>query len=167
MDDVAEQSPRPGPLWERRIAIVILLAIVIAGAFGVFGVHSRTTTTTGTDGYTLEVTYPQTARSGLDVPWRVTVHQADQLPPQLTIAVTASYFGMFESQAFYPEPDSMTRDDKWLYFTFETESDSDTFVLDADTYVQPSSQIGHKAHVQLIVNDETVAQTEIRTWLVP
>ena len=50
---------------------------------------------------------------------------------------------------------------------WRTEPDSDTFVLGADTYVQPSSQIGHKAHVQLIIDDETVAQTEIRTWLVP
>jgi hypothetical protein len=34
------------PPWGRRVVTGVLLIIVILGAVGVFGVHSRTTTTT-------------------------------------------------------------------------------------------------------------------------
>jgi hypothetical protein len=66
------------PAWGRRIGTAVVLAVV-AKASGLFGVHSRSTRTTA-KGYTLTVTYPQTARAGLDVPWRARVHHPGGLP---------------------------------------------------------------------------------------
>src|SRR3954471_16764782 len=58
--------------WARRVGLTVLLLVVIAGAAGLFGVRSRTTVKHA-GAYTLTVTYPQVARAGLDVPWRLRV----------------------------------------------------------------------------------------------
>ena len=101
-------------IWGRRAGLSLLLAIVVAGAFGVFGVHSRTVTTHA-NGYTLEVLYPQTARAGLDVPVRFTVHHPGGFDQGITIAVSTDYFRMFETQGFYPDADRSSNDGQFVY----------------------------------------------------
>jgi hypothetical protein len=152
-------------IWGRRAGLTLLLVVVLAGAFGVFGVHSRTVTTHA-NGYTLEVLYPQTARAGLDVPVRFTVHRPGGFDQGITIAVSTDYFRMFETQGFYPDADSSTNDGNFVYFNFD-QPDGDEFVMDYDAYIQPSAQIGKKATVRLIVGGTIEASTSIHTWLVP
>ena len=116
IDDVLSAGEGPPPAWGRRLATAVLLVVVVLGAMGVFGVHSRTVTTTS-HGYTLSVTYPQTARAGLDVPWRARVHHSGGFPNQIILAVSTDYFRMFETQGFYPDADSadQRRDLRLLY----------------------------------------------------
>jgi len=152
-------------VWGRRAGIALLLVIVIVAATGALGVHARTVTTRS-NGYTLSVTYPQSARAGLDVPWRATVHHEGGFSDDVTIAVSSNYFRMFETQGFYPDADSESNDGKFVYFTFD-KPDGDTFVLEYDAYIQPGSQIGKSATVKVSVGDQEVASTSLRTWLVP
>jgi hypothetical protein len=165
LSDVRAAGDGPVPRWGRRAGLAVLAVVVVAGAFGLFGVHSRTVTRHG-GGYTLSVTYPQTARAGLDVPWRAIANHAGGFPKGLTLAVSTDYFRMFETQGFYPNPDSQTNDGTYVYFSYDQAS-SDQFVLDYDAYIQPASQIGKKAVVELIVNGDVVAKVSLRTWLVP
>jgi hypothetical protein len=145
----------------------LLCVIVAAGAIGVFGVHSRTATATGSkDGYRLSVVFPQTARAGLDVPWRAIVASSDGFTSAITIAVSTDYFRMFETQGFYPDPDEQTNDGRFVYFSFNKPR-GHTFVLDYDAYIQPASQIGKSATVEVLVHNAVVARTTIHTWLVP
>lgn len=138
---------------------------MLLGAVGVFGVHSRTVDA-ASNGYTLQVTYPQTARAGLDVAWRAHVHHAGGFPGGLTLAVSTDYFRMFETQGFYPDADSSTNDGRFVYFTF-TKPPGDDFLLDYDAYIQPGSQIGKSATVKVIIHGTTVVQASLHTWLVP
>lgn len=165
---LADVAPRP----ERRAALVLrrcvtgaLAVLVVAGACGVFGVRSRSTSTSG-GGYSLGVTYPQTARAGLDVPWRVTVARPGGFPSDITIAVSSDYFRMFETQGFFPDADSETNDGRFVYFTFD-KPPGDRFVLEYDAYIQPAAQLGKSASVELLIAGSVVAHTKIRTWLVP
>lgn len=150
--------------WARRAGLTVLLLIVVAAAFGVFGVHSRTTTKRA-GGYSLTVTYPQVARAGLDVPWRVHVSYPSA-PKAITIAVSSDYFRMFETQGFYPNPDSQTNDGHFVGFTFQSPP-SDGMELEYDAYIQPAAQIGKSATIKVLVNGSVVVATKIRTWLVP
>src|SRR4051812_5838348 len=90
--------------WGRRGGLTLLLLTFLAGGTGLFGVRARTITHRNGP-YTLTVTYPRAARAGLDVPWRVHVSYP-HAPKSITIAVTSGYFRIFETQGFYPDPDS-------------------------------------------------------------
>lgn len=163
--DVRPPQQGPPPQWGRRTVTAVLVVIVLLGAAGVFGVHSRTVHASG-GGYRLTVTYPQTARAGLDVPWRARVHHDGGLPAQIVLAVSQPYFRIFETQGFYPDADQVRADTHFVYFTFDTTGGED-FVLDYDAYIQPGSQVGKSATVRLIVNGRTVVEVSLRTWLVP
>ena len=163
--DVRPTAAGPAPRWGRRFGLAALLIIVVLGALGFLGVRARTVTASNA-GYTLQITYPQTARAGLDVPWRAQVHRAGGLPKTLTIAVSTDYFRMFETQGFYPDAQSETNDGKFVYFTFSTHP-GDDFVVDYDAYIQPSSQIGKSAAVEVIVANHVVVSANLHTWLMP
>lgn len=164
--DVRPVEAGPPNRWPRRAGLAVLLVIVILGALGVFGVHSRSTSATR-NGYTLAVTYPQSARAGLDVPLRIRVHRDQPIADAFTLAVSAEYFRLFETQGTYPDPDSSTNDGRFVYYTFSPRSGSNDFLVDFDVYIQPSSQVGKSALVKLIVGGDEAAQVSLRTWLVP
>jgi hypothetical protein len=166
LDDVASAATGFRPRWGQRIGLGILLIIVVLGAFGVFGVHSATSTRSS-NGYTLSVTYPRTARAGLDTPWRARVHRAGGVNADITLAVSSAYFRMFETQGFYPDPDSATNDGDYVYMHFTGLRPGRDFVLEYDAYIQPASQIGKSATVRLLVGGREVARTSFHTWLVP
>jgi hypothetical protein len=163
--DVRRAGAGPPSRWVQRTGLTVLLLIVVAGAVGVFGVHSRTTTTRS-GGYELSVTYPQTARAGLDVPWRVHVHHDSGFNSAITLAVSTDYWRMFETQGFFPDADSSTNDGRFVYLNFQNPRGTD-FVLDYDAYIQPAAQIGKSATVKLIVHGTVVAEATLHTWLVP
>jgi hypothetical protein len=159
-------AERPSARWWRGLGIIVMFVVVVLGAAGFFGVRSRTTSVSS-DGYTMTVTYPQSARAGLDVPWRVHVHHAGGFPAKITLAVTTAYFRIFETQGFYPDADSATNDGKFVYFDFDTQPGSDDFLVDYDAYIQPASQLGRSATVKLIIGGKVVTTASLHTWLVP
>lgn len=166
LEDVRRQPPRNGIGWSRRIVTGVLLVIVVCGAVGVFGVHSRTAHTSS-GGYDLSVTYPQSARAGLDVPFEVVVRHAGGFGDSVTLAISRGYFRMFESQGFFPDTDSSTADGQFVYLTFSAPP-GDVFTLWYDAYIQPAQQIGKSAEVKLLSNGgKVLAETSLRTWLVP
>jgi len=150
--------------WSRRIGLTLLLLVVVAGAAGLFGVRARTITRQAGP-YTLAVTYPQVARAGLDVPWRVHVSYP-KAPKSITIAVSSGYFRMFETQGFYPDPDTQKNDGRFVYFTYNSPP-SRGMDLEYDAYIQPAAQLGSRATVEVVVGGSVVASTSLRTWLVP
>lgn len=145
--------------------LTVLLALVVAGASGLLGVRS-TTTTADRGGWHLSVEHAAVARAGLDVPWNVTVRHPGGFGASLTLAVTGDYFDIYETQGFHPEPAATRRDAETLYLTFDA-PDGDTFVLSYDAYIQPSSQRGASATVGVVEDDVTVASVEISTHLLP
>jgi hypothetical protein len=152
----------------RRLVLTLLAALVVAGAAGVFGVHSATTSAAA-GGYRLELTYPRIARSGLDVPWHVRVVRAGGFDPAepVTLAVTARYFDIFETQGFHPEPDSARRDGRYLYLSFLAPPSGEVFEVDYDTYVQPAAQLGRDAELWVMAGGRRVVGVAYSTWLVP
>jgi hypothetical protein len=167
LSDVRRGAPSAAAVWARRGGLTLLLAIVLLGAIGFFGVHSRTVEATGEDGYTLTVTYPQVARAGLDVPWRAEVRHPGGVDQDVTLAISTDYFRMFETQGFYPDAADATNDGSFVYFTFDKPPAGHDFLVDYDAYIQPSAQLGKPAIVKLIISGHEVARVHLRTWLAP
>jgi hypothetical protein len=149
----------------RRVTIGVLALIVLLGALGVFGERTGTVRTSA-GGYQLSVHYGVVSRAGIDTPWQVTVHHAGGFDGPITLATTASYFEMFESQGLTPAPDSETVGAVYQYQEFSPPP-GDTFTLTYDAYIQPASQHGHSAVTKLLINGREVAQVSYRTRLVP
>ncbi|MCW2538383.1 MAG: hypothetical protein JWN95_108 [Frankiales bacterium] len=163
---LADVRANPRRRWGRRLGLSVLLVIVLLGATGWLGVHANTRTADG-DGYQLRVTYPQVARPGLDVPFRVTVRHAGGFTDDVSLAITSDYFRMFETQGFFPNASTDSNDGRYYYATFTKPPPGHDFQVDYDAYIQPSQQLGKGGSVELLVQGKAVAKVHIRTWLAP
>jgi hypothetical protein len=153
--------------WVRRGTLTVLALVVAAGLTSYLGVHTGTVAADA-DGWGLTLRYPQVARPGLDVAWQATVTHPGGLGKEVTLAISGDYFNIYETQGFHPTPSDETRDGRMLYLTF-TSPPGDTFVVDFDTYVQPSSQSGNAATLSVVDPQTLVAVTSVdfRTRLMP
>lgn len=164
--DVRPPVPRRAARAGRRAVLVLLLIVVALGATSLLGVHTSTATAEA-EGYRVEVAYPRVARAGLDTTWRVTVrHPGGFGSEPITLAVSARYFDIFETQAFHPTPSKETGDGSTLSFEFDPPA-GDVFSVDYDAYIQPSSQLGRRGEVQLMDGQRPRVTVPFRTWLVP
>jgi hypothetical protein len=160
-----DEGSHPVALWLRRSMLAAMALAVAAGLLSLLGVHTSAASAHG-HGYELSVHYPAVARAGLDTPWQVTVTHPGGFDKTVTLAVTGDYFNIFETQGFHPEPADETRDAHTLYLTF-TAPPGDTFVVDFDAYIQPSSQRGRSARVSVMEGDTPVVSVDIDTRLLP
>lgn len=161
-----ETAESRGAVWGRRGVLAVLAAFALLGLSGFLGVHTATAEA-DQDGFHVSVRYASFARSGLDVPWQVTVHQDGGLGETVTLAVTADYFDIYETQGFSPDPASSVRNGDTLFLTFDSPG-GDTFVVSYDAYIQPASQQGRDGTVGVVTSDgRTVASVDFRTRLLP
>jgi hypothetical protein len=151
----------------RRIALTVLAVVVAVGASGWLGVHAETVTADGFDGYHLQLTYPRIARSGLDIPWELRLTHSGGFDGDITVAISANYYDIFEFQGMHPNPSDETSDGKFVYLTFSPPKTGDVFTTSLDTYVQPASQIGRHAVTEVIMHNVVVARVSYTTTLVP
>ena len=149
----------------RRAGMAAMLVVVLAGAVGLLGVHSSTTTDSR-GGYTASFTYARVARAGWDVPWRVQVSHPGGFDGSVTLAVNADAFQIFETQRFWPEPSSETRGEHTIYLTFDPPP-GDTLVVEYDAYIQPSAQRGRDTNLTVITGDQPRLVLHASTFLLP
>lgn len=150
----------------RRAALCTLAIVVATGATGYLGVHAETTTASS-PGYHLRLTYPRVARAGLDIPWELRLTSTTGFTSNITIALSANYYDIFEFQGMHPEPSDETADDKFVYLTFSPPKTGNVFTVSLDTYVQPASQVGRHATTAAIIDGHTVAEVSYTTWVMP
>ncbi len=146
--------------------LVLVAILVLAGATTLLGVRTSSASTSDAE-YSLQVRYPQIARAGLDVVWQVRVEHAGGFKEPITIAVNASYFDIFETQGFHPEPSKTTRDGSLMYLEFDPPPSGEVFLVDYDAYIQGSSQLGRRGEVHLMDGDQKRLTVTYRTWLAP
>lgn len=164
LDDVGGGNSRLA-VWGRRVFLLLILAIVVAGLLGFLGVRDGTAAGSGA-GYDISLSYPTIARAGLDVPWQVTVTHPGGFDGPITLRVTGDYFDIFESQGIRPQPSQETQDGSWHYLTFDKPS-GDTLVVSYDIYVKPASQVGRSGTVSVMRHGQPVASVDFRTRLLP
>lgn len=155
--------PRPG-VWARRGVTGLLLALLALAGGGALGVHSRTVTAEQ-DGFRLTVTYAAVARAGLDVPLTIRVAAPEPIVDDVTVAITADYLRLFESQGFFPEPTKSAADERAVHLTFSPPPAGSALVADYDAYIQPAAQLGGSATIAVRVGDADELSVQIRTRL--
>lgn len=152
-------------VWTRRGFLTLLLCFVLAGVLGLLGVRSSTARASE-DGWTVSVLHASVSRSGLDTPWEVTVTHAGGFSGDVTLAVTADYFDIFETQGFNPEPSDESRDGTTRYLTFKAPP-GDTLKVSFDAYIQPASQVGRSGTLSVVDGGRRLASVDFKTFLMP
>jgi hypothetical protein len=163
-EGLAEGS-HPVAMWARRATLTAMALVVAADLLSLLGVHTSSVSAAD-NGYAVTLHYPSVARAGLDTPWQATVTHPGGFGKELTLAVTGSYFNIFETQGFHPNPSAETRDGQTLYLTF-TAPPGDTFVVDFDAYIQPASQQGRTATLTVIDGGVRRVSVDFHTRLMP
>lgn len=151
--------------WLRRGFLALVLLFVLAGVLGFLGVKAETTSTSA-GGYQVSLQYARIARPGLDVPWRLTVTHPGGFTGPIRIRATADYFDILDSTSLVPDPSSETRDGTWWYWTF-SKPRGDTFVLELDSYIQPSTEHGTSGTVQVLDGRLPTAGLSFSTTVIP
>src|SRR3954453_3297026 len=152
--------------WGRRVLVAVLLAILVAGLVGLFGIRTRTAEASA-GGYQLEVHFASIARPGVTVPLDLQIHHDGGFSGPITIAVPASYLSAVDAQSPQPEPTSSTSDGDVVVFQFDAPQ-GDTFGASWEAEVDPAANMGRReATIAVIDNGNPVVSVPIRTWVLP
>ena len=151
----------------RRVGLVVLSLFVLAGAVGVLGTHTSTTTVRG-GGYEMTVTYPRISRPGHAVRVQVEVFKDGgfgQEPVQLRYAT--DWLEMFDENAFTPAPDAETAGPGYTEDEFLPPR-GEVFVMTVDTRVEPARQRGEDGWFSVVGKDgQPVLTAHVDTWIWP
>jgi hypothetical protein len=151
----------------RRVGLVVLSLFVAAGAGGLLGTRTGTTTVRG-DGYEMTVTYPRISRPGHAVKVQVEVRRDGGFggePVQLRYAT--DYLEMFDENAFTPQPNAETAGPGYTEDEFLPPR-GEVFVMTVDTRVEPARQRGEDGYVSLVGEDgQPTLTAEFSTWIWP
>jgi hypothetical protein len=145
-----------------------LAAFVLAGAVGLLGTRTTTTSARG-GGYELTVTYPAVTRSGHAVKVEVEVRKDGGFDPDepVRMRLLSRYFDLFDENAFTPQPDAETADGTWTYDEFVPPR-GEVFTVSVDTRVEPAKNTGERGEVALVDEQgRPFLSVSFRTRLMP
>lgn len=166
LEDVRPVQAGPRSLRWRTAGCVVLGLVVAAGLFGFLGDRVGVVEGASGQGQQLRLEYAETSRPGLDVPFRITLAQQEGLASEVTLALTADYLQIYETQGWYPEPSEQTRHGQWLYLTFATEGEQE-LTVDFDAYIQPTATGSHPGKLAVVVDGEPVDPLSFSTLIFP
>lgn len=150
----------------RRTFLSVLFLFLVAGAFGLLGVRTTSTSTTA-EGYEIEVTYASVSRPGLATPWAVTVRHEGGFDGPVKLATTAKYFELFDENGLDPDPSSATTSGDLLVWEFEP-PEGNVLEVSFDARIEPAVQLkSMKVRTVLIIDERRVAQVVYRTTVLP
>ena len=152
----------------RRVGLALLALFVLAGAVGLLGTRTATTSASGS-GYELTVTYPSISRSGHAVKVEVEVRRPggfDTSEP-IRLRMLSRYFDLFDENGFTPQPDAETTDGPWTYDEFVPPR-GEVFTVSVDTRIEPAKNRGERGEVTLVDEQgRAVLTVSFRTRLMP
>jgi len=163
--DLGSAAARHGSVI-RLLFSVLVLAIVVVGLSGWFGVRTHTRAV-HRGGYRIEVEYTAISRRGLTSPLAITMSAAAGFAGDVTIVIPRRYLARFDVRAVSPQPDEETSRGDAIEWTFSQPSGT-RFAVDVDTGVDPSAQPWtDRGSVRVEVDDRAIATVPITTWIWP
>lgn len=150
----------------RRAFLVLLSLFLLAGVLGLLGVRTGTVHAEG-GGYELGVRYAKVARSGLAVPWSVTIRHRGGFEGPVTLSTDSSYLDMMDGASIEPEPRSATADGERVVWQLETPEVGDTVEVSLDARIGANRRWGFGGTTAVLDGGRAVVKVEYRTWVMP
>ena len=150
----------------RRVGLVAVSFVVLAGLVGLLGIRTATATASG-DGYLLTVRHAQVTRAGLAVPMHVRVTHPGGFSGPITIAISSQLLERFDFQNFYPNPSKETASANFLFYEFDPPP-GEVFQLNVDARTSPDQNgSADRYQVRLMEGSLPVATVDFRMWVTP
>jgi hypothetical protein len=143
----------------RRIALFFLVAFVLCGLFGLFGIRTRTVTGSG-GGYRLTLNYPLTDRSDQPIHWVLSVRHRGGFSGPVDIGLTQSYLDLLDMNDIEPQPSSSKSVGPFVQWTFDPPR-GEVLTVSIDGH------FGAPATVAVLRYGSPVAELHYRTWVAP
>jgi len=148
--------------------LAALVGVAVTDALGLtsaYGVRSEERRDHG-GGYGLEVRYPAVTRPGLASPFRIEVSSGSGFSQPVTVAVDRSYLAMWDENGLSPAPTSELVNGPWVEWEFDPPV-GDVLSVTFDARIEPAVQSSRDGAVRLIVGDQSVAEVDFRTRVMP
>jgi hypothetical protein len=150
----------------RRIFVALLLGFVIAAAFGVFGVRTRTTGASA-GALSARLEFASVNRRGVTSAFELGVRRAGGFGDGVKVRVPLAYLDTLAFRGMDPEPDSTTADAGTVEWTF-TQPRGSSFALRIDAQIDSSTRPGpHRGSATVSVGDDPPVRLRFTTWVLP
>lgn len=152
--------------WGTRAGVLLLVAIVAAGAVGLLGPRKGEKTATS-ESYRLQVTYPAITRAGEPAPLEVRVESPDGFDGPIQLALCDDLFDDLDFQSWYPTPSKEAGGGSELVYEFDPPAGS-VFELSLDARAAPG-QFGEVEDCSVAVLEDDVEQVSVsfKSWRMP
>ena len=164
--DLPSEPRGPFERWATQAGLLLLVLIVLAGAVGLLGPRTGTTSASAA-GYELDVTYPAISRAGEPAPLHVRVESEAGFDGTIQLAFCDDLFDDLDFQSWYPSPSAETGDTSDLLYEFDP-PDGQVFEVSLDARSAPG-QFGEVETCTVTLLDENVelASVSFQTWRMP
>ena len=165
--DVEESAPGPLTVWLRRGGKALLVAIVLAAAFGLLGPREGQVSAEAA-GYRLDLTYPSITRAGQPIPLSVTVTAASGFDKTVQLRLCGDFFEDADFQNWYPSPSAETAQGRWIIYEFDAPPAGDALTISLDARTAPG-QFGviDDCEVSVLQDDTPAVSTSFTVWRMP
>ena len=126
------------------VAVVVFLGLAFTG---LYGVRTDTVRASG-GGYELAVHHGRTSRPALATPFDVSVRRPGGFEEPVTVAVTATYFRLWDENGLFPEPADEVYEDGWLVWEFDP-PEGEVLRITYDARIEPAAQSGRRGRVEV------------------
>jgi hypothetical protein len=152
----------------RRVFTVAIVVFLGLGLLGFYGVRTGETEAAG-GGYELTVHYTKLTRPGLATPWAVEIrHPGGFGDGQVVVAVTSSYFDVFDENGLDPDPAESVSDGERSIWTFDAPP-GDVMTVSFDARIEPGVQLTRvKGEVSVLDSSGAdVVTADFKTLVLP
>jgi hypothetical protein len=147
----------------RRLFLVALCAVLLAGLLNLLGVRSeRVERTEG--GTTVTVTYPRVARPGLAVVFEIEVHRDGGFSQPIQVGVDRRYLATFDENGLNPDPAEATTAGALVVWEFSPPI-GDTLIVSFDARIEPDMRWRRSGQVAIFEEDEPLVTVPFTTFL--
>ncbi|HEX2896001.1 MAG TPA: hypothetical protein VHO29_18500 [Marmoricola sp.] len=164
--DVPDTSRGAAERWWVRAGLLLLLVVVVAGATGLLGTRTTSTSASGGD-KVLMVTYPAISRAGQPAPLHIRVTSEAGFDGPIRLALCDDLFDDLDFQNWYPNPSKETGDASRLEYEFDP-PEGHTFEVSLDARSAPG-QFGEVEDCRVSLREEKadVASVTFHSWRMP
>jgi hypothetical protein len=152
--------------WATNIGLLLLAAVVAAGALGFLGLRTETVEVVSGD-YRLEVKYASITRAGEPSPLDIRVEHSGGFPGPIQLSLCDGYFDHLDFQSWYPTPSAETGTPRTLDYEFDPPT-GDLLEISLDARTAPGQFGGRETcTITLLDRDKPVTSVTISTWRLP